>query len=122
MKSFGQFTTLSPLQSYSITTKRKTLSTMPGSYFLTRREPEKVANLKISDYVVDVDPDEELDYQRALVLAMKKEKAAFKMYIDLAENAPNDRIKNTFLAIAQEEAKHKLRFEIEYDDLVMEDN
>ena len=100
--------------------KEKLLSVKEGKALLS--VTEKVANLKISDYVVDVDPNEELDYQGALLLAMKKEKAAFKMYIDLYNNAPSDRIKNTFLAIAQEEAKHKLRFEIEYDDLVMEEN
>ncbi len=82
----------------------------------------KVADLKISEYVVDVDPNEELDYQNALVLAMKKEKAAFRMYTDLSQTAPSERLKNTFLALAQEEAKHKLRFEVEYDDEVMREN
>ncbi len=80
---------------------------------------EKVLDLRMSDYLVDVAPDSDLDYQTALVLAMKKEKKAFKMYIDLAESVDDENLKAVFLSLAQEEAKHKLRFEIEYDDYVM---
>ncbi len=76
---------------------------------------KKVADLKIADYLVDVAPSPDMEYDQALILAMKKEKAAFKMYTDLAARVEGD-LKNTFLALAQEEAKHKLRFEIEYDD------
>ena len=45
---------------------------------------QKVLDLKIGDYLVDVEPTDHMDYQQALVVAMKKEKKAFKMYIDLA--------------------------------------
>jgi hypothetical protein len=31
-------------------------------------------------------------------------------------------MKTFFLALAQEEAKHKLRFELEYDDQILRDN
>ncbi len=84
----------------------------------------QIMDLQIGDYLVDVDPSqyEVLDYQQALVIAMKKEKAAFKLYSDLAEAAPTEELKNAFLALAQEEAKHKLRFEIEYDDIVLSEN
>jgi len=84
--------------------------------------PEKVQDLKIGDYLVDQKPDPELDYQQALILAMKKEKAAFRLYSDLADVAPNEELRNTFQALAQEEAKHKLRFEIEYDDNILKEN
>jgi len=53
---------------------------------------------------------------------MKAEKAAFKLYSDLAASAPDAALKNTFLAMAQEEAKHKLRFEILYDENVLTEN
>jgi rubrerythrin len=53
---------------------------------------------------------------------MKNEKAAFKLYSDLAASAPNDALKSAFLAMAQEEAKHKLRFEVLYDDQVLVEN
>lgn len=81
---------------------------------------EKVMDLKIADYLVDVQPSSGLDYQQALVVAMKQEKAAFKMYMDIAGKVSDVKLQNTFLMLANEEAKHKLRFEIEYDDLIDE--
>ena len=82
----------------------------------------KVLDLKIGDYLIDVEPTEEMDYQQALIVAMKKEKKAFKMYNDLAGVVDDGSLQAVFLSLAQEEAKHKLRFEIEYDDYVMQDN
>lgn len=83
---------------------------------------EKVSNLKISDYLVEADPSTEYDYQDALILAMRREKAAFKLYSDLAEVADDERARNLLLALAQEEAKHKLRFELEYDENILLEN
>jgi rubrerythrin len=53
---------------------------------------------------------------------MKKENAAFKMYTELASQTPDPKIKETFLALAQEEAKHKLRFEMEYDEEILKED
>ena len=83
---------------------------------------KKVLDLKIADYVVDVDPGEELDYQKALILAMKREKSSYKLYSDLSDSIDDADLKQTFLALAQEEAKHKLRFEVEYDDVILAEN
>ena len=83
---------------------------------------EKVTDLKIADYVVDVKPGPDMDYQDALILAMKKEKASFHLYTDLAEAVENDAQRQTLLSLAQEEAKHKLRFEIEYDDEILKED
>ncbi len=80
---------------------------------------ERVLDLKIADYVVDVQPKENMDYQEALILAMKREKASFKLYTDLAATAEDEDLRKTFSALAQEEAKHKLRFEMEYDDTIL---
>ena len=82
--------------------------------------PQQVADLRVAEYIVDVAPDPNLDYRGVLVIAMKKEKAAFKLYSDLAASATDSAVRDTFLALAQEEAKHKLRFEVEYDDLLAE--
>ena len=83
---------------------------------------EKVFNLEIGDYLIDIKPATDMSYQDALILAMKREKSAFKLYSDLAGIAPNSSLKNVFLALAQEEARHKLRFEIEYDDNILKEN
>ncbi len=85
-------------------------------------KPEAVIDLKIGDYIVNVIPSDKMTYADALVYAMKKEKAAFKLYTKLAERAPNADLKNIFLTLAIEESKHKLRFEIEYDEFVLREN
>lgn len=83
---------------------------------------EKVLDLKIADYVVNVKPSPEMSYAEALVLAMKKEKAAFKLYSTLAQRAESAELKAVFENLAVEESKHKLRFELEYDEFVMREN
>jgi rubrerythrin len=82
----------------------------------------KVLDLKIGDYLVEQKPSASMDYQSALILAMKQEKAAFRLYTDLAASTDDASIRDLFLGLAQEEAKHKLRFEVEYDDDVLRDN
>nr|NQU94282.1 ferritin family protein [Bacteroidota bacterium] len=90
-----------------------------GSFTL---KDEKVIDLKMSDYLVDVEPTPNMPYEDALVLAMKREKNAFKLYSNLAEKAPNAQLKKIFQSLALEESKHKLRFELEYDDYVLKEN
>ena len=77
---------------------------------------EKVMDLKMAEMLVDVEPSSDMDYQQALIFAMKEEKAAFKLYTELAESTDDETLRSTLLGLAQEEARHKLRFEIEYDD------
>ena len=84
---------------------------------------EKVQDLKIGDYIVEVKTSrDDLSYQEALIVAMKEEKAAFRLYTDLAEKTDDPAAKEIFLMLAQEEARHKLRFEIEYDDYILTEN
>jgi rubrerythrin len=83
---------------------------------------QNVMDLKIGDYLIDAEVTTDMDYQQALILAMKKEKVAFRMYSDLASVSKNDEIRDLLLSLAQEEAKHKLRFEVEYDDVILKDN
>jgi rubrerythrin len=83
---------------------------------------KNIMDLKIADYTVDVEPAPDMSYQDALILAMKQEKAAYRLYLDLAEQVVNNDQKELFLSLAQEEAKHKLRFEIEYDDVMLTEN
>lgn len=83
---------------------------------------EKVQDLKIADYIVEDIRGTDLNYQQALILAMRREKKAFQLYTNLSEAAVDENIKNLFAFLAQEEAKHKLMIELEYDDQVMEEN
>lgn len=78
-------------------------------------EEEEVGNLNIADYVSNVEPHPNMDYRELLIVAMKKEKLSYKLYTDLAASAQTEQLKDFFLKLAQEEASHKLRFEVEYD-------
>jgi rubrerythrin len=82
----------------------------------------KVRDMKIADYLVPVEFGGEMSYQQILVLAMKREKVAFKLYSELAERVDEVPIRDLFLGLAEEEAKHKLRFELEYDEVILKDN
>jgi rubrerythrin len=82
----------------------------------------QIADLKIGDNLVDIDLKAEMSYQEALIVAMKAEKAAYKLYNDLASATDDAGLKETLLSLAQEEAKHKLRFEVEYDDVILTEN
>jgi len=43
---------------------------------------ERTVDMKMTDYLVEPAADSELGYQDALILAMKREKAAFRLYSD----------------------------------------
>jgi len=83
---------------------------------------EKIVDLKIADYLVRTETKAEMTYEQTLVLAMKREKAAFKLYLKLSEKAPNEDLRKLFLSLAQEESRHKLKFELEYDEFVLREN
>lgn len=102
--------------------KHKANLTMIKENGTLRLSDEKVRDLKISEYLVDVKPSASMDYQDALILAMKKEKAAFRMYTMLASQAEDLAVKDLLQSLALEESRHKLRFEIEYDDEIFKEN
>jgi rubrerythrin len=83
---------------------------------------EVIQDLKLSDYVENVKPSDNMNYQEALILAMKREKSAFKLYTNLASKTNNMNLQDLFLQLAQEESKHKLMFELEYDDVILKEN
>jgi len=82
----------------------------------------QVQDLGLADYLVEQEPTADMSYAEALILAMKKEKAAYKLYLDLAAVAEAQELTDLFLGLASEEAKHKLRFEIEYDDVILKED
>lgn len=78
--------------------------------------------MKVADYVVLQAVSENMSYQDALILAMKREKSAYRLYMKLASKIDNVQLKAIFIGLAQEEAKHKMAFEIEYDDVILREN
>jgi len=100
--------------------KERLLAVKTGEYELTPEQ--EVLDLKISDYLVEVGATENISYQDALIVAMKRERAAFQLYTDMAAKVPEGHLKEVLEGLAREEAKHKLFFESEYDDRVLQDN
>jgi len=100
--------------------KQRLLDVKAGEHELTPEQ--EVLDLKISDYLVEVDASEKISYQDALIVAMKRERAAFKLYSDMAAKVPESNLKEVLLGLAKEEAKHKLFFESEYDEHILKDN
>jgi desulfoferrodoxin-like iron-binding protein len=100
--------------------KEKLQRVKSGSTF--KPSAKQVTDLKIVDYLVDIVPTPDMDYQEALIVAMRREKASFKFYNDLAAMAEEEALHETFLALAQEEAKHKLRLETFYEKEIYTEN
>ena len=99
--------------------KRLTNIQSSGQFSFT---PKQVQDIRLGDYLIDREPHPGMSYQEALIVAMKKEKAAFRPYSDLAARVADPLLRSLFDSLAQEESKHKLRFEVEYDEVVLKDN
>jgi len=68
-------------------------------------------------YYVESDECANMDYADLLRLCIEKEDISFRFYIDMATQMHQDQSRDTFLALAEEELRHKLRFEAEYEKL-----
>ena len=79
-----------------------------------------ITDIKRSDYVVDLEYQKGMAYHEILMLAMKREEKALRLYNDFQEQADTDDGKNLFKLLCQEEAKHKLALETMYDDYMAE--
>ena len=75
-----------------------------------------ITDIKRSDYLVDLDYEQGMPYNEILLLAMKREEKALKLYNDFLDQADTDEGKKLFKVLCQEEAKHKLALETIYDD------
>ena len=103
---------LSDLASEELEHKAKLQAVKAGQISI---DEEKVGNLGITDHVKSIEPHSKMSYVDMLVVGMKKEETSRKLYSDLAKVIQNQELREIFLKLAQDEAEHKLRFEIEYD-------
>jgi rubrerythrin len=79
-----------------------------------------IADIKRSDYVVDLEYSPGMGYNEILMLAMKREEKALKLYNEFLDQADSAESKKLFKMLCQEEAKHKLALETMYDDYMAE--
>ena len=94
------------------------LETMDHDFF-NSQELKPPQDLKIADYLIDIELEPNASYQDTLLFAAKCEKAAAELYTDLAAvYSAQPEISRMFQVLAQEEAHHKFTIEREYDDKV----
>lgn len=80
----------------------------------------EIVDLKISEYLADIPYSKDMDYPDILRYAMKSEEKSRNFYLRSAEQCEDADLKKVFRMLAQEEAKHKLKFEKIYEDDVLE--
>jgi rubrerythrin len=83
---------------------------------------KEVPDLKISDYLTEETPSEDMTFQDLLIFAAKKEQEAVELYSNLEENAEDDDLKKLFQFLVQQEKAHKLKLEKEYEEHVLEED
>jgi len=75
-----------------------------------------ITDIKRSDFTIEIEYQKNMAYHEILMLAMKREEKALKMYNSLMDNTDDPEQKKVFKVLCQEEAKHKLALETMYDD------
>lgn len=80
---------------------------------------EKVEDLHIADYLVEVKFTTDITYQEALTLAMKKEEKAHAFYSGWMNKCMHEKTSKLFELLAQEEMKHKRKIETLYDEEIL---
>ncbi|OQY58588.1 MAG: rubrerythrin [Desulfobacteraceae bacterium 4572_88] len=75
-----------------------------------------IPDIKRSDYVVEMEYKKGMGFTDLLMLAMKREEKALKLYDEMLAKAEGEDAKKLFKVLCQEESKHKNTLEIMYDD------
>ena len=80
-------------------------------------ERENVGDIGIAETLDSTEPNADMGYSELLVFAIKKEDSAHRLYAAMASIFTETDLKDMFDKLAEEEAAHKRRFEIEYDSI-----
>lgn len=75
-----------------------------------------IKDIKRGDYLVETKYEKGMAYNDILLVAIKREEKALKLYNDLLKEVETEESKKLFQVLCQEEAKHKLKLETLYDD------
>jgi rubrerythrin len=87
---------------------------------MVSRRPSAESSLDLSEFLVDVEAAASLSLQEAMIIAMKREETAVKLYSRLAEFGGEARA--LFEALAREEQRHKGKLEGQYDEQMLAEN
>ncbi len=79
-------------------------------------------DLHISEYLVEIPFNPDMNYQDALIVGMKREEQSNRFYLDLSKAVSDRKLSQVLSAMAEEELRHKIRLESLYDkDVLTED-
>ena len=67
---------------------------------------------------IDDEPAAGMDFKELLMFAINKEQSAMRLYIDLAAMTRNKASREMLITLAEEEAMHRARFEVELNILM----
>ena len=81
-----------------------------------------IQDLKISDYLVDIDFYPDMEYGDFLILVIKKESSAENLYRYLESLTTDQEVKQIFQVLAEEEKKHKIWVQDRYDLEILKEN
>jgi rubrerythrin len=82
--------------------------------------PSQVEDLRLSDFMVDVQFTPDINYQQALAMAMKKEEKAHAFYAAWKDRCSSENTQKIFEFLAGEELKHKRKIEEIYDSDILQ--
>ena len=82
----------------------------------------KVADLKISDYLVAEPLQPEMSFQDLLIFAAKKEQKAVDLYTVLLDRVSSPEQKKLFEFLSMQEKTHKLKLESEYERRILQED
>lgn len=102
--------------------KEKLIMVKENGYF---EENEKITDtlyMEESLAYEDLNPALTLSYRQALTIAIHKEQSAYRLYKMLANISSSTYAKSIFNSLAEEEAKHRNRFQQEYDNFIVNNN
>lgn len=100
----------------------KKLLTDLSSEKIAALKPQKVVDLKISDYLVEEPVGPEMNFQDLLIFAAKKEQKAVALYSNLKSSTDDPELQKLFEFMVEQEKEHKYKLEIKYEEHVLEED
>ena len=83
---------------------------------------EKTEDLRIAEFLKEVELKPDSDFQEIIIYAIKREEVARDFYDALAKDCENPDAKKLFELLAEQELGHKRKLETIYDDEVLREN
>jgi rubrerythrin len=82
-------------------------------------QPYRISDEQDRYYIIEVDEEaRKMSFTDALRMAVRKEKAAFVLFTELLAQTGDPQLRNVFLNLAEEEMRHIIQLENEYNSIV----